>query len=72
METALHIVTYLSVLIFIASVALRFVRIQKYPLHLRWELYPLAGETSRPWGGSYLEDNDWWKKPAERHKACCL
>ena len=37
----------------------------KMPTHLRWELYPLAGETSRPWGGSYLEESEWWTKPAE-------
>ena len=32
------------------------------PVHLRWELYPVAHETNRPSGGSYYEDLDWWKK----------
>lgn len=27
----------------------------------------MAGEKGRPWGGSYLEDSDWYKKPRERH-----
>jgi nitrate reductase gamma subunit len=40
-------------------------RYAKMPTHLRWELYPLAGERNRPWGGSYLEESDWWTKPPE-------
>jgi len=39
----------------------------KMPIHLRWELYPVAGEKSRPWGGSYLEESDWYEKPREQH-----
>jgi nitrate reductase gamma subunit len=35
------------------------------PVHLRWELYPLAGEKNRPWGGSYLEESEWWNRPLE-------
>jgi len=35
------------------------------PTHLRWELYPLAGEKKRPGGGSYLEESEWWTKPVE-------
>jgi nitrate reductase gamma subunit len=36
------------------------------PIHLRWELYPIAHETKRPYGGSYLEDMNWWTKPLNR------
>ena len=33
------------------------------PVHLRWELYPVAHEKDRPYGGSYLEDVGWWHLP---------
>lgn len=33
------------------------------PVHLRWELYPVAHERGRPYGGSYLEDPGWWHRP---------
>jgi len=36
------------------------------PLHLRWELYPVAHEKGKDYGGSYLEDVDWWKKKREK------
>jgi nitrate reductase gamma subunit len=37
-------------------------------MHLRWELYPVAHEAGKvDYGGSYLEDSEWWKKP--RHKS---
>lgn len=35
----------------------------RMPMHLRWELYPVAHETERKYGGSYLEEIDWQKKP---------
>jgi len=39
---------------------------RKMPMHVRWELYPVAHEASRAsYGGSYLEETDWWKKPRE-------
>jgi len=44
------------------------VKLQRYSrnsTHLRWELYPLAGEKNRPSGGSYLEEKEWWEKPLE-------
>jgi nitrate reductase gamma subunit len=36
------------------------------PVHLRWELYPVAHETKRPYGGSYFEDLNWWDKPRSK------
>lgn len=36
------------------------------PVHLRWELYPVAHEKGRPYGGSYYEDLNWWSKPRKR------
>jgi len=37
------------------------------PMHLRWELYPVAHEGKKAsYGGSYLEEFEWWKKPREK------
>jgi nitrate reductase gamma subunit len=63
----IQIAAYILGAIFVIGFAAKGMKFARMPIHLRWELYPLAGETSRPWGGSYLEDNDWYKKPAEHH-----
>src|SRR4030042_1015245 len=37
------------------------------PMILRWEWDPVAHEASRAhYGGSYLEETDWWTKPREK------
>lgn len=64
----IQVVTYLLVFIFVIAFMAKVMKMVRMPKHLRWELYPLAGETKRPWGGSYLEDKDWWIKPPE-HKS---
>lgn len=69
MEIALHIVTYVSILVFVFAVAVRFRTIQRYPLHLRWELYPVPHEGARSkHGGSRLEESEWWTKPRKTSK----
>ncbi|HDL19360.1 MAG TPA: nitrate reductase [Bacteroidetes bacterium] len=56
--------TYATVFIaFIAMFAKAF-RYLKAPAHFRWELYPVPHEKGRAeYGGSYLEEPDWWSKP---------
>jgi nitrate reductase gamma subunit len=61
----LLIVTYASVAVFAIAVLARFVSISRLPLHLRWELYPVAHEKRAAYGGSYLETPEWWTKPRE-------
>ncbi len=61
----LQIATYVFCALIIISFAAKVVRYAKMPPHLRWELYPLPGDTKRPWGGSYLEESEWWTKPRE-------
>jgi nitrate reductase gamma subunit len=57
---------YISVAVFLAGIACRFVKISRLPIHLRWELYPVAHEKGRAnYGGSYLEEPDWWTKPRQ-------
>lgn len=57
------VVTYVSIAVFLVAVIGRYLKIARLPMHLRWELYPVAHEKGRAqYGGSYLEDLDWWKK----------
>lgn len=61
-----YVVAYLGIGIFVIAVIARFVMWSKMPIHMRWELYPVAHEGKRArYGGSYLEEVDWWKKPRE-------
>lgn len=53
--------TYLSVLAFAATVALRALKIARMPLHLRWELYPVPHDPNAAHGGSVLENPNWWR-----------
>jgi nitrate reductase gamma subunit len=62
-----YIVAYAAVLVFVVAVVARFVMFSRLPMHMRWELYPVAHEPGRKavYGGSYLEDFEWWKQPLE-------
>jgi nitrate reductase gamma subunit len=65
----LLIVTYASAAVFLLAVITRAVKILRLPIHVRWELYPVAHEKGRAhYGGSYLEDLDWWTKKRESSK----
>ncbi len=70
MNVLLHLITYASLALFVLAVAVRFVRIQNYPLHLRWEVYPVPHEGKRAehHGGSRMEEVDWWEKPIKKDK----
>jgi nitrate reductase gamma subunit len=63
----LHLIVYAAVFTFAAAVAYRFVKIFSMPLHLRWELYPVPHEAPEKakYGGSKLEELDWWTKDHE-------
>ena len=59
----LHLIAYASVAVFAVAIVVRVIRIQRYPLHVRWELYPVPHEGKRAdHGGSRLEEGDWWTK----------
>jgi len=66
MSTVLYGVAYFSLVVFLVAVIGKIVRYKKYPIHVRWELYPVAHEAKRvSYGGSYLEEVDWVNKPRE-------
>ena len=67
MSLIVYIVTYLSIIVFITAVVKRSLGYLNNPQHVRWEIYPVAHDAKRAsYGGSYLEDVDWWKKDREK------
>ena len=54
---------YLAALVFVAGIARKIARYAGAPMHLRWELYPVPHEAGKEYGGSYMEELDWWSKP---------
>ena len=67
--TALYILVYVSVTVFLAACIVRAVRYARLPLNLRWELYPIPHQDAAHagHGGSYFEELDWWTKPRRRN-----
>jgi nitrate reductase gamma subunit len=67
MTTLVYIIAYIGLAFFLVAVVARFMMWSKMPMHLRWELYPVAheGKGRAAYGGSYLEESDWWKKKRE-------
>jgi nitrate reductase gamma subunit len=51
---------------FIGVSIIRALRYATMPVHLRWELYPVAHESKRHYGGSYFENKEWWTKPQKK------
>jgi len=59
-----YLVCYSAAAVFLVAVAIRIHGWARMPMHLRWELYPVAHEGARAaYGGSYLEDSEWWTAP---------
>jgi nitrate reductase gamma subunit len=60
----IQLVTYISILIAIIAMAIKALRYITASEHFRWELYPVPHEKGRAdYGGSFLEELDWWNKP---------
>jgi len=60
-----YLIAYCGMAIFLVACVARFRMWSKMPMHVRWELYPVAheGGGKAAYGGSYLEESDWWTKP---------
>ncbi len=63
-----YIFSYLCTVIFLVAVACRVYRQLTLPVHVRWEIYPVQHEPANKatYGGSYMEELNWWKKKRER------
>ena len=67
MTGVLLTIAYASLIIFLLGIILKIVRYTKMPNHLRWELAPVPHEKGKnKYGGSYLEEFEWWTKPREK------
>jgi nitrate reductase gamma subunit len=63
----LVLVSYVLLVIFVVAFIYRSVSIARLPVHLRWELAPVPHEKGKgKYGGSYLEEPEWWSKPREK------
>ena len=63
----LYLFTYFSALVFLILIITKIVEYARMPVHLRWDLYPVAHERERnKYGGSYYEEPDWWEKKREK------
>jgi len=61
------LLSYFLLAIFILAFVIRSVKLARLPVHLRWELSPVPHEKGKgEYGGSYLEEVDWWTKPREK------
>ena len=54
-----------ALIVFVIAVIVRIAFWIRLPKHLRWELYPLPHEPpdKARYGGSFMEDTDWWSRP---------
>lgn len=63
----LHFAFYIGLVVFLVLVFSKALKIATAPVHLRWELYPVAHEKGKAsYGGSYLEEFEWWNKPLKK------
>ena len=69
MDVYLYLMTYAGAAVFLIAVISRAMRISKYPLNVRWELYPVPHEGERAkHGGSKMEEADWQEKEHPKDK----
>jgi nitrate reductase gamma subunit len=64
------VVVYGGIALFAIAVIWKAVKVKSFPMHVRWELYPVAHEGEKAeYGGSFMEKLDWWKKDREVSRA---
>jgi len=64
-----HIFAFGAIVIFLIVATYRTLTIIRLPIHLRWELAPIPHEKGKyRYGGSYLEEYEWWRKPRHRSR----
>ncbi len=60
-----QLATYASLVLFLVMVIAKAIRYSTAPMHVRWELYPVPHERGKGYGGSYMEELDWWTRPRQ-------
>ena len=72
MITLFYLLGYVGIVGFIIMACLKMNAYMKAsPLHVRWEIYPVPheGAAKSAYGGSFMEEKEWWNKP--RHADHC-
>ncbi len=62
-----QLATYFSYVFVVALYTYKVRKVLKMPVHLRWDLYPIPFGKESAYGGSYLEELEWWKKPLAKN-----
>jgi nitrate reductase gamma subunit len=65
---AFYLLSYLCLVVLVVATLHRIWRQYTLPLHVRWEIYPVQHESAAraAYGGSYMEEPNWWQKQPER------
>jgi nitrate reductase gamma subunit len=62
-----HIGVFGVLAVFLIVTIYRAIALARLPVHLRWELAPIPHEKGKgKYGGSYLEEYEWWKKRQQK------
>lgn len=62
----LQLLIYVSCVFILCASIVKAIKYSRMPIHLRWEIYPVAHEVGHKSGGSYLEELDWWTRPQRK------
>jgi nitrate reductase gamma subunit len=64
----IYLLTYFAILLFVVMVISKIFKYANTPVHVRWELYPVAHEPKRnKYGGSHYEEEEFWKHKAKKN-----
>jgi nitrate reductase gamma subunit len=66
MSIFLAILTYFAYVFIVLMYGIKLAKYVRMPTHLRWELYPVIHEEKLSYGGSYLEERNWWDKARKK------
>jgi nitrate reductase gamma subunit len=68
-----HISVFGAIIISLTIIIYRTINIVRLPVHLRWQLAPIPHEKRKSrYGGSYLEEYEWWRQPRRRSRIAPL
>jgi nitrate reductase gamma subunit len=68
-----HISVFGVLAVFLIITIYRAIALARLPVHLRWELAPIPHEKGKmKYGGSYLEEYEWWKKRQQKSRLAPL